>query len=370
MHASENSKLEVRYQQDAPEAEPKSASFIQAEESTTPLVAGSIATATLDNLQPDARYTYQVVIDGKADPQRAGAFKTAPVAGRPAKFRIGLTSCMKIGQRQSSWKLFENDKPDFHLTLGDTQYADTTDPNQQLKHHLLYRQQPEFASVIRNVPTFAMWDDHDYGPNDSDGKAKGKEGSLAAWKQFWGNSALGAADTPGAFFKFSWGDVDLFVVDGRYHRSPDRDKDDDRKRMLGDKQFGWLLSGLKSSQAKFKVIASGSTLDHSQGDGWKIYTFSRHRLFDAIKSNRIGGVVYMSGDIHRSLVWQHPESNRVGYPLIEVISSGIANSKTLSYATIDFDTTVDDPTMHVRVIHGDGTTKANKVWKLSELQVK
>ncbi len=277
---------------------------------------------------------------------------------------------MRDGQKQGSWKLFQNDKPDFHLTVGDTHYADTTNPNTQLKHHLRYRQTPNFASVIRNVPTFAMWDDHDYGPNNSDRTAQGKEYSLEGWKQFWGNPSVGTDKTPGAFFRFSWGDVDLFVVDGRYHRSPDKAKDDDKKRMLGDGQFAWLLEGLKTSKAKFKIIASGSTLNHSGSDGWKIYTFSRHRLFDAIKANRIGGIVYMSGDIHRSLVWEHPESARVGYPLVEVISSGIACSETLSYATIDFDTTVDDPTMHVRIVQGDGQLAGDRVWKLSALQVK
>ena len=69
----------------------------------------------------------------------------------------------------------------------------------------------------------------------------------------------------------------------------------------------------------------------------------------------------------RSHVWTHPESDRVGYPLIEVVSSGVANSKTLSFATVDFDTTADDPTVQVRIIHGDGKTHADKTWKLSDL---
>ena len=101
--------------------------------------------------------------------------------------------------------------------------------------------------------------------------------------------------------------------------------------------------------------------------GGGIYTFARHRLFDAIGQNKISGVVYLSGDVHRSRVWTHPESDRVGYPLIEVISSGVANSKTLSYATVDFDTTHADPTIQVRIVHGDGEVHANSTWKLSEL---
>jgi alkaline phosphatase D len=274
---------------------------------------------------------------------------------------------MKFDQPQGSWKHVLAEKPQLHLTVGDTHYADTTNPTTQWEHHLRYRRMPEFAAVLRNIPTYSMWDDHDYGPNNSDRTAKGKENSLAGWNQFWGNPAAGTATTPGAFYKFSWGEVDFFMVDGRYHRSPDKAPDDDKKRMLGDAQFAWLIAGLKSSKAKFKIIASGSTLNHSKADGWRIYTFARHRFFDAIKEHRIPGVVYMSGDIHRSLVWEHHESKRVGYPVVEVISSGVANSKTLSFATIDFDTTAEDPTMRVRVILGNRRVETDRTWKLSQL---
>ena len=80
--------------------------------------------------------------------------------------------------------------------------------------------------------------------------------------------------------------------------------------------------------------------------------------------------MYMSGDIHNSLVWEHHESERVGYPLVEVISSGVANSRTLSFATVDFDTTLQDPTARVRIVYGDGTIRADKTWKLSQLSPK
>lgn len=321
----------------------------------------------LDGLATNTRYRFRVSVDGKSDPAWEGSFKTAPVVGKAARFRVALTSCMKIGQPQASWYLLLAQQPDLHVTLGDTHYADTTDPKVQWEHHVRYRRLPEFATVLRNVPTFSMWDDHDYGPNDSDGTAKGKENSLAGWKQFWANPGAGTPEVPGAFYKFSWGEVDFFVVDGRYHRSPDKDPDDDRKRMLGDPQFTWLLDGLKASTAKFKVVASGSTLQTSKGDGWRIYTHSRHRFFDSLKKHKISGVMYWCGDIHASMVWEHPESERVGYPLVEVISSGVANSGTLSFATIDFDTSVDDPTVRTRVVWGDGTVRDDRTWKLSEL---
>ena len=331
-------------------------------------VPGQIFKSTINGLAPDTRYQYQVSINGKADPKWKGSFKTAPVEGTSTAFRMAITSCMHIKRAQRSWNLLLEEQPDLHLTVGDTHYADTTDPTIQLQHHLAYRRKKEFANVLRQVPTYAIWDDHDYGPNNSDGTAEGKEFSLAGWKQAWPNPASGTPDTPGAFFKFSRGDVEFFVVDGRYHRSPNELPDNDKKRMLGDAQFEWLLSGLKNSKAKFKIIASGSVLHHSKVDGWRIFTFSRHRLFDAIKKHKISGVMYIGGDMHQSLVWQHHESDRVGYPMIEIMSSGITNGKDLSFATIDFDTTVDDPTARVRIIYGKGKKiNTDKTWKLSQL---
>ena len=332
--------------------------------------SGQNTIAQLKGLSADTAYRYEVKIGGKGDPAWSGGFRTAPPVGKASAFRMALTSCMKTGQPQASWFLLLAQQPDLHLTVGDTHYADTTDPTKQLEHHLRYRREPFFATAIRNIPTYSMWDDHDYGPNNSDGTAPGKENSLAGWKQHWANPGAGTSEIPGAFYKFSRGEVEFFVVDSRYHRSPDKAPDDEHKRMLGDAQFTWLLEGLKNSTAKFKVIASGSTLDHSKVDGWKIYTFSRHRLFDSLKEHQISGVMYMSGDIHKSLVWEHPESKRVGYPLVEVISSGVANSKTLSFATIDFDTTTADPTARVRIVHGDGTVQKDRTWKLSELSAK
>ena len=332
-------------------------------------VPGQILKSTVVGLSPDTRYQYQVTIDGKADPSWKGSFKTAPLEGTSTAFRMAITSCMHIKRAQRSWNLLLAEQPDLHLTVGDTHYADTTDPTIQLQHHVAYRRKKEFANVLRQVPTYAIWDDHDYGPNNSDGTAEGKEFSLAGWKQTWPNPASGTPDTPGAFFKFSRGDVDFFVVDGRYHRSPNELPDNDKKRMLGDAQFEWLLNGLKNSKAKFKIIASGSVLHHSKVDGWRIFTFSRHRLFDAIKKHKISGVMYIGGDMHQSLVWQHHESDRVGYPMIEIMSSGITNGKDLSFATIDFDTNVDDPTARVRIIYGKGKkVNTDKTWKLSQLK--
>ena len=369
MYAPPKSKCSFSYHAEGASKTDKKTGELTALSNPAAKVPGQILKSTVVGLSPNTAYQYQVTIDGKADTSWKGSFKTAPLEGTPTAFRMAITSCMHIKRAQRSWNLLLAEQPDLHLTVGDTHYADTTDPTIQFQHHLAYRRKKEFANVLRQVPTYAIWDDHDYGPNNSDGTAEGKEFSLAGWKQAWPNPASGTPDTPGAFFKFSRGDVDFFVVDGRYHRSPNELPDNYKKRMLGDAQFEWLLSGLKNSKAKFKIIASGSVLHHSKVDGWRIFTFSRHRLFDAIKKHKISGVMYIGGDMHQSLVWQHHESDRVGYPMIEIMSSGITNGKDLSFATIDFDTTVDDPTARVRIIYGRGKkVNTDKTWKLSQLK--
>ena len=335
-------------------------------------------------LEPDTTYLYRFLwtdedvgpfVDVAVDPWqapssdgRSGEFTTAPPVGRPGAFTVAVSSCMHVGKQpeQLSWRLMRSQQPSLHLLLGDVVYADTTDRNTLWEYHLKQRAVTDFAQMLRGTPTYVMWDDHDYGPNDSDGTAAGKEDSLRAFGELWALPPLGTGDTPGAFYRFRWGAVEFFMLDGRYHRSPDKAPNDEAKRMLGDAQFAWLVDGLKSSTATFKVLASGSTLQASGADGWKLYDFARERLYSAIMDNGIDGVMYVSGDVHASFIEIHETG---GYPLVEVISSGIANGATSSFATLSFDTRIDDPTARVRIIHGDGSVPEDRAFALSEMSL-
>ena len=66
---------------------------------------------------------------------------------------------------------------------------------------------------------------------------------------------------------------------------------------------GWSLDGLRDSKAKFKVLASGSTLMASRDDGWRIYDFDRKRLYqpteDFLRSVR--GLLPATGGLGQGL---------------------------------------------------------------------
>jgi hypothetical protein len=72
--------------------------------------------ATSQHLKPNTSYNFQVKVDGKFKSSRKGSFKTAPDVGESAKFRVAVTSCMKIGEPQKSWELLLAEKPDLHIT--------------------------------------------------------------------------------------------------------------------------------------------------------------------------------------------------------------------------------------------------------------
>ena len=80
--------------------------------------------------------------------------------------------------------------------------------------------------------------------------------TMEAFELFWGNPSYGVAGKPGATFTFQWADVQFFMLDNRYYRTPNNRKTGERT-MLGEHQFEWLIDALTSSQAPFKLVAIG-----------------------------------------------------------------------------------------------------------------
>jgi alkaline phosphatase D len=260
-------------------------------------------------LKPLTRYYYVPLFDGEAAlPRPYPAFTTAPPAGSPGKLRIAFGSC--VGPRgfaaaAAFGEMAERGNLDLLLMLGDNHYGDTTNPDLLRSHLFMHRKVAGFEKVIRQTPTYAIWDDHDFGPNNSDGTAQGKEGSLAVFQQWWANPAYGEPENRGCYFRFSHSGIDFFMLDVRYYRTPNRTPEDGTKTMLGQRQLAWLKDGLSQSQAKFKIVASGSEWQTlTQPDCWSSFARERQQIFDHITQNNIEGVILLSGDRHFSAGYQ------------------------------------------------------------------
>lgn len=308
-------------------------------------------------LEPDTAYAYRVRAAGR-EPV-GGSFTTAPVPGEAARFSYLVTSCMDVQgwPVQPAWDAALAEEPAFHLLLGDNVYADSTDYNKIRSHHLRQRAVSNFAEVLRTVPSYANWDDHDFGPNDSHGATPGKENSLRAFRDVWSNPSYGLPDLPGVFFSFSWADVDFFFIDGRYHRTDEHADVPDRTQ-FGLPQLAWLEEGLRRSNATFKVVATGYDVMGGR------YPDEAKRIGSVVRNSGATGVLFHSGDIHRNEFKQ--QDHGAGYPITQITSSGIARHPKRPWAMIDVDTTLDDPTITARFFVEE-KLDATHVVRLSDL---
>ena len=344
----------------------------------------------LTGLSPLTRYAYDVRIDGQSAlhvlglPERP-TFQTAPAKGQRAKFSIGFGGGARyVPEKERIWDTIAKDRPQGFLFLGDNIYID--EPRWRNKQRAMYyrrQMRPEYRRMIASTACYAIWDDHDFGANDVAGGpfVSKPDWKVPVWNVFrenWVNPAYGGGEElPGCWFDFHIGDVHFFMTDGRCYRSF---KD---KTMLGPKQKAWLLSGLKNSKATFKVVSSGTLwtehADKGGKDSWWGVPEEREEIFSTIDEHKIGGVVLLSADRHRTDIYRIERPN--GYDLYEFETSKLTNNHTHGtkrqalfsynkgnfYGRLDFDLTADDPTLTFHCISIDGEPIHAMTLKRSQL---
>ena len=348
------------------------------------------AVLTVNGLKTDTLYDYGLWVKGSKKPKE-GRFRTFPASGKPAKFQIGFGGgAGYTPQHERMWNTIAAHKPLAFLFLGDNVYIDnpTRRPVQQ---YCYYRRQsrPEFRSFIASTPIYAIWDDHDFTTNDKWGgpEIDKPEWKIPVWRTFrnnWNNPNYGGGENqPGCWFDFSIGNVDFFMLDGRYYRTNPRTKN---PSMLGDAQKKWLFKKLKASTAAFKVLASPvpwafGTKPGSR-DTWEGYKAEREEIFSFLEENRIDGVILISADRHRSDVWKIESAlGGNGYDLYEFESSKLTNihthrlmpgrlfgyNKKCSFGLLSFDTNLSDPQVTYRIISIDNEVIYTLPLKSSQL---
>jgi len=287
------------------------------------------AIVRVDGLNPATRYFYRLRIDGVYDRYLPLPFATRTAPRGRAGFRAAFGSCarLQIDTRQPIFDVVRQLEPDLMFFLGDNIYADTGEPSAMAD---LYRRQREIESlkpVIRSTPSLAIWDDHDFGQNDSDRTNLIREQSLALFKSYWANPSYGAANNPGVYFKYEYCGVDFFFLDGRYYRDRADGPDVPGKTMLGAAQKQWLKDELRASRAPFKVLVSGGGFSKAErgGDSWAVFTHERDEIFEHIRAHNIGGVFGISGDSHMGELNCVPRSEQGAYDFYDLCSSPLAN---------------------------------------------
>jgi alkaline phosphatase D len=258
---------------------------------------------------------------------------------------------------------------DLVLLLGDNHYANTTDPEKQRAALIAHRTNAGFRALFQRTPLYAIWDDHDFGVNDSDTTQKGKEDALRTFTEFYANPGYGQPDDPGVYCRFSRGDVDFFLLDDRYHRSPIKAKDDGTKTMLGAKQLAWLKRELLASKATIKVLAAGGEWQSdSVADSWASFRREEDDLFAFLAEHDMKNVLLLSGDRHFTAAYHvrgrflEVSSGPLGSPGAppKVTPEMIAlHDRGKMYCVLDLDTAAEPPAVKLEIYEtGTGLVEA------------
>ena len=304
--------------------------------------SGYVAKLIADQVKPGKKYKYDIFInDLKVERDYAMEFQTQKLwkwRTNPPDVSFVIGSCSYVNEPKfdrpgkpygNNFEIFNsinNKNPDFMLWLGDNTYLREPDWNSRtgfINRYSHTRALPELQPLLASTHHYATWDDHDFGPNNSDGSFWLKETASEIFKLFWANPNYDVTGTGGITGFFQWGDLDFFLMDNRYHRTSNNNFTEDRQ-LLGKDQIDWLINALTFSQAPFKFIAIGGQVLSSGAvyENYATYPEERKYLLDKIREAKIEGVVFLDGDRHHTVLSKMQESEDV-YPLYDLTCSSL-----------------------------------------------
>lgn len=242
--------------------------------------------------------------------------------------RIAFGSCLRKPGGAEILDQIAAYKPDAFVWLGDNIYVDTKDKPEKFEE--LYGQlgaNPRYQKFRELCPQLAVWDDHDYGADNSGKAYPLKKESKAAFGKFWQVPAKSDFWTrEGIYRAMEYGAADqrvqVILLDGRWHL--DQADPQAADSYLGKAQWAWLEQVLKRP-AKVRVICSGVQVIKLNGNGkgwemWGHHPTERQRLFDLVESTKAEGVVFISGDMHFGEIFKTTDT---AYPFYDVTASGM-----------------------------------------------
>ena len=266
-----------------------------------PTDAHGVATFVLDALRERTRYRYAVTVPGQ--PALEGRLRT--FGEGPVSFRAVFASCAATGSTSPVFTAMREQQPDLFVHMGDLHYEDIgrNAVSRFREAYLTVHASATQSALFRSVPLAYTWDDHDFGPNDSDRTSPSRGAALEAYRLFVPHYPL--ADGPDAPIHqaFSVGRVRFLMTDVRSARSP-RNVPDGQRTMLGERQLAWLEEQLEAARAAPLVMWVNTVpwitqRNESTREGWAPYARERQRIADHIV--RLGltrRLVMLSGDAH------------------------------------------------------------------------
>lgn len=338
VQTKKDAKLQIVYQAEGPNQPELKSDVVKTNKKD-----GYCATVHLSELQPGTLYRYSLWIDKKkVNLPYPLSFRTQTHwqwRSDPPDFTFVTGSCFYINEQDydrpgkpygGDYEILDqicSKKPDLMVWLGDNTYLREGDFESRsgIYHRYTHtRSLEKLQPLLAQSAHYAIWDDHDYGPNDSDWTYPLKQHTLDAFRDFWPSEGYGAGHTDGVTNSFMWNDCQFFMLDNRWYRTVDRENG----TILGEQQKYWLKEALLYSKATFKFICIGGQFlnDARVFENYSNYATERQEIIDFISEHKIKGVIFLTGDRHHSEISKLDTPN--GTVIYDITSSAITSSTT------------------------------------------
>ncbi len=246
--------------------------------------------------------------------------------------RLAIASCMddNFPKKFKIWDEVAKRKPEYLLMIGDNVYADKgvgglnkkliVDEELLWKRYVDIRLSLPVYFMEKLIPVHGLWDDHDYGANNSGADYPHKEQSREVFDAFFAQSL-----SDDEFFKgfgvgglLSLGDFNLYFLDARTFRDSDPDG-----THIGIDQYKWLMSKLEEEPNPSLIIKGDQFFGgyHEFDSFEKKHPREFGKFSDDLKKTNTP-FIFISGDRHMSEIMQFPRS-LFGRPSFEITSSPI-----------------------------------------------
>lgn len=309
------------------------------------------------NLEPATTYEYEVTLkDGPTHQPPVvmgkGSFTTQALfqwRSNAPDFSFIAGSCAYFneprfdrpgkpyGGDSSIFETMAKEQAAFMLWLGDNWYTRDVDySNEWGMWYRAYRDRssPSLKQLWANMPHLAIWDDHDYGPNDYGKSFQFKQTSREVFRHMWMNPTYGE-NNEGIYGKYTYADVDFFMMDDRWWRDFDElpdsinGKPNAYKRMYGKQQLEWLKNELRYSKnnphISFRIIVTGSQVLNPGSPLDKLLDFpiEYNELMEFIKAEKIPGILFLTGDRHHTEIIKVQHAGL--YPMYDITCSPLTS---------------------------------------------
>jgi phosphodiesterase/alkaline phosphatase D-like protein len=288
---------------------------------------GDVVSLRIQDLRPATTYYYAVEVDGVRDTHRTGSLETFPEGA--GTFSIVVSSCARTGSNGLVFEAMLAEEPLLYIVPGDFHYQNiiTDDPGAFRKAYTSQLTAPAQAALYQRTPVAYVWDDHDFGGSNSNGKSAASEAARTTYRENVPHYELpaGPGDAP-IYQAFSVGRVRFVMTDTRSMRDLE-EMPDGSDSLLGAEQREWLKRELLDGSRNFDLVVwvnSVPWIAPASGgrDDWGGYAAERAEIADFIADNGITNLMMLSGDAHMLAIDDGTNTNYsagdgAGFPLMQ-----------------------------------------------------